>query len=190
MTTVNDRIEGKRSHYFIKKKFQTKFILRVILLVLIGMIVSSGLLFLFSQDTLTSSYQGSRLIIRNTGVSLLPKLALTTLITFFLIGIATMVVILFISHKIVGPLYRFETELKHIGEGDLTRRIYLRKEDQFTEIKEAMNSMIENLNSKVTEIKNQVEQMESFAASQQHSPENIMKGLSDLSSQIQKKFKL
>ena len=111
-----------RSHYFIKKDFQTKFILKFCLLLLAGVIVSTGLLFLFSQDSLTSSFQNSRLVIKNTALAILPTVVYTGLITLALLAIATIIVTLFISHRIAGPMFRFEKELKEIGEGNLTKK--------------------------------------------------------------------
>src|SRR6056297_3494848 len=122
----------RRKNYFIKKEFQTLFVLKFCLLVLLGVIVSTGLLFLFSQDTLTSSFEGSRLQIRSTGSAILPSVILTNLITLAVIALSSVGVTLFVSHRIAGPLYRFEKELKDIGKGDLTKKISLRKKDQMT----------------------------------------------------------
>ena len=125
-----DKKPYTRSHYFIKKDFQTKFILKFCLLLLAGVIVSTGLLFLFSQDSLTSSFQNSRLVIKNTALAILPTVVYTGLITLALLAIATIIVTLFISHRIAGPMFRFEKELKEIGEGNLTKKVSLREKDQ------------------------------------------------------------
>ena len=119
----------KRRQYFIKKEFQVKFILKFCLLIVFGAIISTGLLFLFSQDTLTSSFQQSRLVIKSTGLAILPSVLYTNLITLGLIAIAAIIVTLFVSHKMAGPLFRFEKELRNIGEGDLTTKVVVRKDD-------------------------------------------------------------
>jgi len=124
----------KRRQYFIKKDYQLKFILKFCLIILAGSIISTGVLFLFSQGTLTSSFEHSRLIIRNTGIAIMPAVILTNIITLILISIAAVVVVLFISHKIAGPMFRFEKDLKEIGEGNLTKTIALRNKDQFTKM--------------------------------------------------------
>ena len=120
----------KRRQYFIKKEFQVKFILKFCLLIVVGAIISTGLLFLFSQDTLTSSFQQSRLVIKSTGLAILPSVLYTNLITLGLIAIAAIIVTLFVSHKMAGPLFRFEKELRNIGEGDLTTKVVVRKDDR------------------------------------------------------------
>ena len=106
----------KRSHYFIKKDFQARFILKFCLLLLVGVIVSTGLLFLFSQDTLTSSFQDSRLVIENTALAILPTVVFSGLITLILLTIATIAVTLFISHKIAGPCSGLKKNSKRSGE--------------------------------------------------------------------------
>ncbi len=146
-----------RSHYFIKKDFQTKFILKFCLLLLAGVIVSTGLLFLFSRDTLTSSFQDSKLVIENTAMAILPNVVYTGLITLALLAIATIIVTLFISHRIAGPMFRFEKELKEIGEGDLTRIVSLRKKDQAQELADCINDMTASLRGKVIPIQTGLE---------------------------------
>lgn len=148
-----------RSHYFIKKDFQTKFILKFCFLLLAGVIVSTGLLFLFSQDTLTSSFQNSKLVIENTAMAILPTIIYTSLITFALLAIATIIVTLFISHRIAGPMFRFEKELKEIGEGDLTKKVFLRKKDQAEDLADCINDMAASLHGKVIYIRNGIEQI-------------------------------
>lgn len=149
----------KRSHYFIKKNFQTKFILKFCLLLLIGVIISTGLLFIFSQDTLTSSFQNSRLVIENTAIAILPAVIYTALITLGLLTIATIVVTLIISHKIAGPMFRFEKELKEIGDGNLTKKVSLRKNDQAEEFAVCLNKMTASLREKVTHIRTRLERI-------------------------------
>jgi methyl-accepting chemotaxis protein len=52
---------------------------------------------------------------------------------------------IFVSHKIAGPVYRFEQSARAIGAGDLSLKIKLRKGDELRELAEAMNYMAETL---------------------------------------------
>ena len=147
----------KRRQYFIKKQYQTRFILKFCLILVFGAIVSSSLLILFSQDTLTSSYSNSRLMVENTARAILPAVVLTNLITLVLISVAAIGVVLLISHKIAGPLFRFEKELNAIGEGDLTIRVALRKKDQLVGMAESLNAMTAKLQRNLGALKNELE---------------------------------
>jgi len=179
----------RRRQYFVKRDFQFRFILKFCLIVLAGVIISTGLLFLFSQGTLTSSFHQSRLTIGSTALAILPAAIYTNLITLGLITLATIVVTLFISHRIAGPMFRFEKELKAIGEGDLTKDIRLRKKDQITDLVDSLNKMIASLHEKVFAIQSDVEHLLE-SASKQNAPEVLMEELNHLHEKIGNSFKI
>jgi len=52
-----------------------------------------------------------------------------------------------ISHKIAGPVYKFEKSCEKIAGGDLSHRVYLRKGDSLTDLQNAFNGMAEKLHS-------------------------------------------
>jgi len=170
-TMNRDNRTHKRKQYFIKKKFQFQFILKFCLLLLGGVIISTVLLFSFSKGTLTSSFQDSRLIIENTGSAILPAVIYTNLITLGVITVAAIGITLFVSHKIAGPLYRFENELRDVSQGNLTKQITLRRKDQMTEVVEGLNDMISNLHERVSDIQSQIDRLVRIADSQSLSPE-------------------
>jgi len=182
-----DKHLHKRTHYFIKKDFQFKFILKFCLLIFAGAFISTGLLFLFSHDTLTSSFQHSRLTIQNTAIAILPAVIYTNLITLGLICMAAIVVILFISHKIAGPIFRFEKEIKEIGQGDLTKKIRLRKKDQITELAESIDNMTASLHEKVLDIRTGLERLLKLA-SKQNAPQGLIEELGRLKQKIENNF--
>jgi len=177
----------KRRKYFIKKDYQVKFILKFCIIVLVGSIISTGLLFLFSQGTLTSSFDNSRLVIRNTSFAILPAVILTNIITLVLITLSSIVVIIFISHKIAGPMFRFEKDLTDIGKGNLVKKIALRKKDQFTDIATSMNNMTMELHNKVFSIETELERLLE-SAKKQNAPDTLIKELNHLHNSIRKQF--
>ena len=178
----------KRRQYFIKKEFQVKFVLKFCLLIVFGTIISTGLLFLFSQDTLTSSFQQSRLVIKSTGLAILPSVLYTNLITLGLIAIATIIVTLFVSHKIAGPMFRFEKDLENIGKGDLTNKVTLRKKDQMTDMADSLNAMTAGLHKKVLGV--QTELANILKAFEQNASEDLIGQLKQLHQKIESTFKI
>jgi methyl-accepting chemotaxis protein len=176
-----------RQNYFIKKGFQIRFILKFCLLLLAGVVISTSLLLLFSQNTLTSTYQQSRLVIENTALAILPSIAYTSLITLVLLTIATIIVTLFISHKIAGPMFRFEKELREIGEGNLTKKVRLRSKDQAAELAECINDMTTDLREKIINFQNEVERILE-SARKQNAPEEIVEGLAHLHEELRNKL--
>ncbi len=147
----------KRRKVYIKKEFQFRFILKFCMILLAGVLISTVLLFMFSQDTLTSSFSHSRLVIKSTGEAMLPAIIYTNLISLALIIVMTIVVTLYISHKIAGPIFRLESEIKRIGGGDLSTKITLRNKDQMLEFAETVNDMTSELHRRISEIQRQVD---------------------------------
>ncbi len=178
-----------RRNYFVKKDFQIRFILKFCGIVLTGAVISTGLLFLFSQDTLTSSFQHSRLVIMDTGTAILPAVIYTNLITLGLITAAVIVVTLLASHRIAGPVFRFEKELKEIGQGNLTKKIALRKEDQLKDVAVALNDMVSGLRDRVRDIDAGVEQVTEYALRIKAS-DDLIEQLNELRKRIRENFNL
>ena len=179
----------KRRQYFVQKQFQFKFILKFCIVVLIGIIISTGLLFLFSMNTLTSSFEQSRLVIKNTAFAIIPSVFLSNLIALALITLVTIIVTLIISNKLAGPLFRFQKELKEIGEGNLTQEIKLRKNDQITAIADSLNQMRAGLKNNILSIKEEVEQIIESTSGQDIPPE-LINQLNHLNQKIVNNFKI
>ena len=67
---------------------------------------------------------------------------------------------IFLSHKIAGPLYRFDATLKQLDSGDLATRIRLRKFDEAQFLADHFNQTIENLDFTFARLKNIIRENE------------------------------
>lgn len=143
----------KRRQYFIKKEFQTRFIVKFFLILVAGGILTVALTFLNNQDTLTAVYANSKLTIQNTSLAIMPSVVFTTILTTLALGLVVVVVTLLVSHKIAGPMFRFEKDINRIAGGDLKSRIRIRKGDQFQELAESLNRMVESLSDRMAAVK-------------------------------------
>lgn len=152
----------RRANYFIKKGFQFNFAIKFMILILLEAGLIAWLFMQISGNTLTTGYTNSILTIESTPNFFLWPLLLIILITAIGIGIAGMVVFILLSHRIAGPLYRFEKDLGDVSYGDLTKRINLRKTDQLTEVKEALNSLIATFDERMARIKGALVELKSL----------------------------
>ncbi len=57
-----------------------------------------------------------------------------------------------VSHRVAGPLLRFRSEFKAIGDGDLARTVRIRKRDYLMKEANAINQMLAALREKVANI--------------------------------------
>ena len=179
----------QRKTVYIKKRFQFNFILKFCLILLAGIVISTVLIFLFSQDTLTSSFENSRLVIRNTNQAILPTILVTNLITLGIITLAAILVTLYISHRIAGPLFRFEADLKKIGDGDLRVKINLRKKDQFSEMAGHINRMTGAMHGKVSDISDRADRILAMADDEKI-PENYERQVAELKAAVNEHFSI
>ncbi len=150
----------RRKNYFIKKGFQINFAIKFMLLLLLEAALIAWLFMHISSDTLTTGYIDSILTIKSTPKFFFLPFGLVISIVATGMAITGMVVFILLSHRIAGPLYRFEKDLEEIGEGDLTKRINLRRTDQLMELKEALNTVIDSMDKRVLRIKNGLAQIQ------------------------------
>jgi methyl-accepting chemotaxis protein len=144
----------KRRVYFIEKKFQTRFILKFSALVCLAGLLTIGVLYLLCAQSTTVSIVNSRVMVRSTADFLLPLLIQTVAIVTVLVGLATVVVTLFVSHKIVGPLYRLKKVIQALAEGDFSSGFRIRHPDQMQDLADNFNLMIQKLRQQLNLLKN------------------------------------
>ena len=131
---------------------QAKFIIAFLLLVIIGSIISGIIFYLKANTYLGYHYGMAHLKIEKTGEILQPALLISYGIGVVLIGIATIILTIIISHKVAGPLYRFERSAEEIGKGNLTLETRVREKDQAKEVADALSRMTIELRKKLIEI--------------------------------------
>jgi len=80
------------------------------------------------------------------------------------------------SHKIAGPIYRFEVTARKIAEGDLTdARIWLRKGDQFQDLCALFNVILGNERKLIAGLKEVLESLIDVMVEQDEQPADAKK---------------
>ncbi|MFZ3064699.1 MAG: methyl-accepting chemotaxis protein [Nitrospirota bacterium] len=153
-----------RRQYFIKKEFQSKFIIKFCLIVILGAIISGIILYAYTNQRLGNTYLESLNAIKALNDNLISNLIYTSLITVIFISIVTIVITLFASHKIAGPLYRLEKSTEAIGNGDFTLETRLRENDEIIGVASALNEMAGKLRIKMIDIKKELEEVKDNSA--------------------------
>ncbi len=75
------------------------------------------------------------------------KSSVAATLLFRSIGILFILAILtiFLTHRIAGPVFKIRKTVRLIGEGQLSERIYLRKYDEYKNLADELNGMIDQL---------------------------------------------
>ncbi len=135
----------KRRNIFIKKDFQGKLILGYFLFVVGGCLFFFVLLGFFSADSLTISYQNHDLQFEQTPIMLFKKAISTYWLFIVVISVFLIAGTMFITHRIAGPIYRFEKTLDRMLKKDLNTTIKLRPKDEGKALAEKINQFNKEL---------------------------------------------
>ncbi|MBI5885671.1 MAG: methyl-accepting chemotaxis protein [Deltaproteobacteria bacterium] len=146
-------MKNKRRTVYIKKRFQATFAIKFLAIIVAEALLAAGILVYISMGTMVAGYRGSEIVIAPTRDYFFPTALLANLVIIAITAAAGFVVLLFVSHRIAGPLYRFEKSLDELAEGDLTHRSRLRNADELKPFAERLNAFSEKMESSVGRIK-------------------------------------
>lgn len=141
----------KRRIVFINKAFQARFILGVFLLILLAGLCSAALIFWITGGDLQAQSQTAHANIMNAWDRLGLSIFIGNVVAIVIAGTLAVFVALYASHKIAGPLYRFEKLCEQVGDGDLDVLVALREKDQLQELGLAFAGMINKLRARQSE---------------------------------------
>ena len=156
----------RRRKYFIKMKFQREFILKFCILVTVGAIISGGIVYILSMSTVTTTFENSRLVMKSTADFILPAILLSSAIVIVFIGFAMVIVTLFTSHRVAGPLYRMEKDIKEVASGNLTKTFRVRQNDELKTLATSLDEMTKDLRAEINSIKRVLTELESTVTSE------------------------
>jgi methyl-accepting chemotaxis protein len=134
----------KRKIVIIKRGMQSKFVFLVTTFVLIA-VTAIGVDFYYHFGREIQNFMDPSLY------ELFQKDSYIFLVKLALYMVAVTIFAVFASHKLAGPIYRFERSARAVGSGDLTHRARLRTGDEMMEFQDEFNLMVESLQRLVTQ---------------------------------------
>jgi signal transduction histidine kinase len=138
----------KRKNYYIDKDFQTKFIARFCFIVIVGSVLTLALVYYLARLSTTVAIVHSRVTVMSTSDFILPLLIQTVIVVTVVVSLMAMVMLLFASHKMAGPIYRFKQTFKDLTKGDFSRDVRLRAGDQWQDLAAEINQFISVMRSR------------------------------------------
>lgn len=146
--------DGKaRKIVFIDKRFQGEFILKFVLLLLFGTGVFVLAAYLILNRRFEDTYYSAHFTIKSTGEMLLPVLLSLSGVFIVVLGAAAVVITLYVSHHIAGPLFAIRRYLENISRGELDFTPQLRTHDQTAPLAESLTHALETLNSRLVALR-------------------------------------
>ena len=162
--------ENKRRKIFINKAFQGRFILNVFLLILLSGFCSALMIYWITSGDLQAESQTAHGSIGNALDHLGISIFIANLAALAIGGTLTIFMVLYASHKIAGPLFRFEKLCEQIGDGQLDGISKLREGDQLQDMGRAFDVMITKLRNRKIQQLELIAQLNQELESLQHEP--------------------
>ena len=106
----------------------------------------AAMVFIFNQQVIRS---GLSVVQKQEFASLMSSFANRMWPTMWILFVLMVIHVLYVTHKIAGPLYRIRSVLSYVGSGNLTARAKLRRGDYLTQDADAVNEMAGELDNRI-----------------------------------------
>lgn len=146
MTFMNRKI------YFIKKDFQTRFILRFVITATLWAIGSVILFIVMAGKRLQDIRYSPHISVRTTSELLLPSVLTSQVVTLLIFTGILAYAIYVLWKKLSIPLYSIKKDITRIGTGDLLTPVTLR-EEEFQDLAGDLDRMRNELKEKIARIR-------------------------------------
>ena len=150
---MNNKRSFLNRKYFINRKFQLEFSFRFLLIIAAASIAVMLLFFYNSRGTLSVGYTGTEVKMLQTGAYFMPSLIASTVVIVIFSCLTGAFAMIMLSHRIAGPIFRFNSTLDELIAGNLTRRFNLRGKDQFMDLADRINALSAVMDGKIADIK-------------------------------------
>ena len=133
----------QRKTILIKKHLQYKYMTLIFLSVFIAFLIV-GLDIMWTVSKFVGEHPMLQPLLDDV-FSMAPLFMMKALMYLVIVIIVSAV----ISHRMAGPIFKFEKSAKIIASGDLTHRVWLRKGDQLVDLKNSFNIMVDSVHKSI-----------------------------------------
>jgi len=149
----------RRRNYFIDKGFQTRFIIKFCVIVIVASLLVGFLVIYLCRDSTSVTIENTRVLVKQMSDFMFPIIFQTLIIVTVFSALSVIVLTLFTSHKIAGPLYRIKKEIELLKEGNLSPNFKIRKTDQLRELANSLSDLADVLREKHKSLKDKLLQL-------------------------------
>ncbi len=142
-----------RKIYFIEKNFQTRFILRFVIVTTIWAILAALLFGYLAKSRLEEVRYSSYIDIKSTSGLLLPITVGTHIVSLLIFAVILAFTIQLLFKRLSGPLGDIKRDIAKIAGGDLSGQIILRTNDEFQDLAADLDVMRTEVQKKIIRIK-------------------------------------
>ena len=131
-----------RKHFLVLPSYQVRLVGFLILVMLLGSILHGYFLYHLTAKNIQQGFYSAHNRFRSTWEILKPAIIVTNGISFLVISLAFLLITIFISHRLIGPLVKVSNHLRKLDSGkwDLPP-VQLRKGDEGGILSDSLNSL-------------------------------------------------
>ncbi|MFH1848542.1 MAG: methyl-accepting chemotaxis protein [Candidatus Omnitrophota bacterium] len=141
----------RRRIFLVDKKFQLKYTGLILIFMFIVAWIAGHTVYhtgwLLMGEKLSNVYPQGRLVM------MMRTINMTLLLRTCLLIPVVILVSIFLSHRIAGPLFNIERFMKGIAKGDLSKKLILRKNDELKDLAKTINEMVDDLRGRTKDMK-------------------------------------
>lgn len=156
-------MEKRRHVVLINRTFQFKLIAKFILVNILITLLFCFFVYIFFNSEIEANLQTAHVTYTNIKNMLLPIVVAISVINILISSIIIFIFVLFASHKIAGPMFRFNKALKQISNGNFKTLTSIREDDQLYECSATLKDMVNVLSDDMNHIKAKVYEIDSIA---------------------------
>ncbi len=134
MTNIDPQARNRRRMRLINPRFQVGLMVKFILAHTAILALCGLALHTFLRGEVQANLQSAHAVYRSVGDMLAPIIVTLILLSWGILSVATIVVILYASHRIAGPMYRFQQALREMAGRNVRTLTRIREDDQLGEI--------------------------------------------------------
>ncbi len=144
-----------RKHYLILPSYQIKLVGFMIMVIFLGSIMHGFFLYKITSKNIEDGFLSAHNRLRSTWEILKPAIVVTNGLSFLVSSLFLLLITVFLSHRIIGPIFKISGHIKKISNGKLfLSSLRLRKGDEGQILCDAVNEMQEHYRQHFIKIKN------------------------------------
>jgi len=154
---MQEKTRYRRRQYLVSTKFQLKYAGLILLLVFMTALLCSYVIYytmmMTMGDKLANVYPQGRLL------GIVNAVNFRIMVSIILIAPLIVIIGIFASHKIAGPIFRIERYLGAMAEGEYSTPLTLRRNDELMSLASSVNKVVDSVKVCVKDERERLSQM-------------------------------
>lgn len=160
----NMEADNRRRIKLISRDFQIGLIAKFIAANSIMVLLFGFVMYLFLRGEIQSSLQSAHATYRTMGEILFPIILTISLLMLGILSITIVFIVLYASHRIAGPIFRFHHALKEFEKRNLRSMTRIRDDDHLTAISITLENVRSQLLSDIGRLRENLSDADSLLA--------------------------